>query len=242
MVGHIPHGGVVAALLLEQANQLGQHMVCVENGVVIGVGDGLATALLQLVGAADGCELLKLLGVALVVGGAVAALLVQHQQQVALVAFQFFRQILQQNLVETFAITAPARILGLAQILILHPITGALAAGIVVAPQHRNTGPLHHIQQALLVLAALVLFAAHGGEHAGHRGGGGGAAGAGLGEVDHIEFCQPGCGLALVAVETEVGGTGGFSHHYDKQGRFCMLLPERGEGGVQSDRLQLGGL
>lgn len=54
----------------------------------------------ELVGLADGGELLKLLGVALVVGGAVALpfLQLQHQQQVALVALNFLRQILQHKI------------------------------------------------------------------------------------------------------------------------------------------------
>ena len=159
VIGHVPQGATVAALLLQQADRAGEEVVGIQQGVVVGVDDALAIALLQFVGAADRFELFEGLRIAQVVGRTMAALLVQDQQQVARLALQPLRQSLEQDLVVALIALTQLRILGVAQIFVRHPITGALAAGVVVAPQHRHTGTLYHVEQALLMLAALVLLA-----------------------------------------------------------------------------------
>ncbi|MNL72365.1 hypothetical protein D3C87_1976620 [compost metagenome] len=80
-------------------------------------------------------------------------------------------QTLQQNLVAAFTVGAQHRVFQLADIIERDPITSAFAAGLVVAPDHVETGALEHVQQTLFVLrlAGAVILAAHVGKHARHR-------------------------------------------------------------------------
>ena len=61
------------------------------------------------------------------------------------------------------------------------------------------------------------------GEHAGHRDRGGSAAGTDLGEVDDVPLAQLRVGLAGVAVQREMIGTGGLADHEHQQ-RFLLSL------------------
>ncbi|MNR46025.1 hypothetical protein D3C85_1649400 [compost metagenome] len=100
-----------------------------------------------------------------------AAHLVQHQHGVLVERVDEMLQPLEQDLVAALTVGTQGRILEIADILQRDPITGALAAGLVVPPDHLQPGALEHIQQTLFIpgLAGVVILAPHVGKHAGHR-------------------------------------------------------------------------
>ena len=135
MVRHIPHGGVVVALLLlQQGHDAGQKVVGIEDGVVIGVGDGLTTTILEFIGLAHRGETGKFIWVAQVIGRTMTALLVQHQQQIALMFRQLLVEPFEHHLVKTLAITAPAWVFLATDIFGRYPVAGSLAARIIILP------------------------------------------------------------------------------------------------------------
>ncbi len=88
-----------------------------------------------------------------------------------------------------------------------------------------------------LGLLVAVVLARVLGEHAGHRDRGGSAAGTDLGEVDDVLLAQLRVGLAGVAVQREMIGTGGLADHEHQQRFLLSLQRSRRLAGVQADRL-----
>ncbi len=170
MVGEVEHAGIDALFVLaQQVDQAGQHVVGVQQGVVVAVDDAVPRAGAEVVAGADRGELLVLPGIALEVGRTVAAHLVQDQHGVLLQPVDEGLQVAQEDLVMALAAGAQGRILALAQVLEGDAIAGALAAGLVVPPQDPQACALQHIEKAFLGARAsvAVVRAAQVGEHAG---------------------------------------------------------------------------
>ena len=230
-----PH--VVLALQgLELVDELGQHLVGVPYGVVIGVDQLLVAAVLDVAARAVRQE--DAIGgrVAAIVGRAVAAHQVEGDQLAALLALHpgdLPIQPLQQDLVIA---GVPFTVFGEGLGLDLqggHVIAHPLAAAVVLLPQHGDSGVLQHVQQAVSGLGqGLVVFTARQvGEHAGHRDRGGGTTGAYVPEGDEIRLLHgEAVGLLLVAVEGVVLAAGRLPHHQEHQGRLLMLADHPGIG------------
>ena len=238
VVGHIQQGGVVArALRLQEADRVGQHVVGVGDRVVVGIDDCVRRALAQLGGVAGWRVALEFLGRAPVVGRAVAAHLVQHDQVVALAIGHLGLQPLQQDLVHAFGAAAQRGVGRVGHLLRRQPGAHALAAGLVVAPLHAEAGAVHHMQQRLFTADALlvVVASADAREHAGQRGFGVGAAAAHIGEIDDIERGQFGRGLPRVAVQPPVHRAGGFADDQHKEQRLAAPGPGRAGHRIDAD-------
>ena len=243
VVGEIDHRGVDLGRLrlrLQPCDQRGQHMVGVEQRVVVGTGDRGVVALAQVIALAGRLEAAEALGVAAEIGRAVVAQHVQHDDAAALGAGQPLVQTGQQRLVEAAALGAQPRRVDLHHLLAGQAVADALAAGLVVAPQHVDAGPREHMQQRLAAAdAVLVVVApAHRREHARHRDLGVGAAAGGLREVDQAGHGrQLWRGLARMAVQAPVGRPCGLAddqHHPHRPSARAHARPRRG---VQPDRL-----
>ena len=123
-----------------------QEMVGVAHGIVVAVGDLFAAAAAQVAGLAAGLVVGKAGRVALEVGWAVVAQLVQHDHPVAFHRTHALVQLLQQDLIHAAAVLAQAGDLG-----VIEPVHGqvsahALAAGLVVPPQRGDAGAVEHMQ------------------------------------------------------------------------------------------------
>ncbi|MNX38409.1 hypothetical protein D3C86_687490 [compost metagenome] len=228
-----PH--VVLALQgLELGNKLGQHLVGVADGVVIGVDQLLVAAVLDVAARAVRQEDAIPGRVAAIVGRAMAAHQVEGHQLAALLALHpgdLPIQPLQQDLVIA---RIPFTVFGEGLGLDLqggHVIAYPLAAAVVLLPQHRDTGVLQHVQQAVpgLGQGLVITTAREVGEHAGHRDRGGGATGAHVPEGDEIRLLHgEAVGLLLVAVEGVVLAAGRLPHHQEHQGRLAALVHHPG--------------
>ncbi len=223
-----PH--VVLALQgLELVDELGQHLVGVPYGVVIGVDQLLIAAVLDVAARAVRQEDAIGSRVATIVGRAVAAHQVEGDQLAALLALHpgdLLIQPLQQDLVIA---GIPFTVFGEGLGLDLqggHVIAHPLAAAVVLLPQHGDSGVLQHVQQAVSGLGqGLVVFTAREvGKHAGHRDRGGGTTGAYVPEGDEIRLLHgEAVGLLLVAVEGVILAAGRLPHHQEHQGWLVAL-------------------
>ncbi len=143
-----------AFLGLEPGHGLAQKVVGIAHRVVIGIDNLLARTVLQHVAAALRHEHLEVSGGAFVIGGSVAAHLVHHHHGAARTPHRVqlaktVGQHAQHFFVKAFVIGAQLRVLQLTGFGVRHPITHTLAARLVVQPQHRQAGTLHHIEQIL---------------------------------------------------------------------------------------------
>ena len=165
---------------------------------------------------------------------------VQHDDAAAPGAGQPLVQTGQQRLVEAAALGAQPRWVDLHHLLAGQAVADALAAGLVVAPQHVDAGPREHMQQRLAAADAVlvVVASAHRREHARHRDLGVGAAAGRLREVDQAGHGrQLRRGLARVAVQAPVGRPRGLAddqHHPHRPSARAHARPRRG---IQPDRL-----
>ncbi|MCY1360140.1 hypothetical protein D9M69_467520 [compost metagenome] len=128
-----------------------------------------------------------------------------------------------------------------AEVFLGDAVAGALAAGLIVAPGHRQAGVTEHVQQALLAacLGGVIVAAAHVGEHAGHGHGGLGAAGAHVAEGRDAELgAQPRRGVAAVAEDAEVLRPRAFAYHQHRQRLALVALPGRSLVGIGADLAQ----
>ena len=147
MVGDIEHAAVDLLFIVAQhVDQGRQYVVGVENGVVVSVDDLLFAALVQCVAGTHWGELLERLGYTFEVFGAVTAHLVQYQYGVVLQVVDKTLQVLQQNLVVALLAVAQGSVFSVADIFEGDAIAGAFAAGLVVAPDHVETGALEHVE------------------------------------------------------------------------------------------------
>ncbi|MDT4856897.1 hypothetical protein FQZ97_913000 [compost metagenome] len=170
-----------------------------------------------------------------------AAHLVQDQHRVVLDPVDVALQVLQEDFVMALAATAQGWVLLVAEVLLGDPVAGALAAGLVIAPAHRQAGVLEYVQQAFLAarLGGVVVAAAHVGEHAGHRHGGFGAAGAHVAECgDAGLVAQQRRGIAVVAEDAEVLRPRAFTYDQHRQRLALVGLPGRRLVGVGADLAQ----
>jgi len=111
-----------------------------------------------------------------------------------------------------------------------HPCTHALAARLVVNPEHGKSCALQHVHQRLEVTAALFMAVlAQVREHAGQRSRSARAAGPGVAHADDVFAGQPRCGVAFVAVDAEIARAGRFTDHHDQCGwwRACRQRQAR---------------
>jgi hypothetical protein len=228
---------------VQPADEARQHVVGVQQRVVVGVDDGLVAAAIQPVVDAGGLEAVKLRGRAAVVGRAAVAELVQDDEVHAALLRQTVQQAPQQHLVQALAVAAQRRRRGVRHQGLQEPRAHGLAAGLVVAPAHRHAGARQHVQQVLAAADASLVVAApsHGCEHARQGGLGVGAAARDLREVDHGQLGQLGRGLTRVAVQTPVGGPRRFTHHQDQQGRAFTRSERRAGLRVAPHRQPLAG-
>jgi hypothetical protein len=122
-------------------DQRGQHVVGVQQRVVVGVDDLLAAAAAQVVAAAGGLEARKGRRVAPEVRRPVVAQLVQHQQLRAAGLAQHVAQAVQQAFVQAAAVVAQAgRRRCPCTVCRRQAFAHALAAALVVAPGHAHAG------------------------------------------------------------------------------------------------------
>ena len=148
-------------------------MVGLDDAVVVGVDHLLALAFLQRGGGAFGAKLLVLGRGALVVRGAVAAHLVHHHHGATLALLgrqggDLGVQVLEHHAVQALTASAQRRVFLGAGAGFAHAVAHALAARLVVHPQHGQAGVVQHIDQAFVVgRAALVARAAQVRVHAG---------------------------------------------------------------------------
>ncbi len=171
----------------------------------------------------------------------------QHHKQVARCGIDTRFEPAQQDFVEAFFVVAQRRIVGMGQILAGHPCTYALAAGIVVAPEHVHAGMGEHVEQAfgIACIGAVVVVSILAREHARYRHRCGRTAGTEPGEVDQIASPQPWIGIARIPIQRKIGGAGGLPndqhHHPSRRTRARLLVrirAQRLDGPVGS----LGGL
>ena len=79
MIGHINHRGFKLRLIrFEQFHHFREHVVGIDNRIVIGIADGLCAAIFQLIVLASWREFFKFFRVAFKVCGAMIAHGVQH--------------------------------------------------------------------------------------------------------------------------------------------------------------------
>ena len=114
---------------------------------------------------------------------------------------------------------------------------------MVVEPKHRQTGPLHDIEQALEALAvALINRLAQMRKHAGHRCLRAGAAGCHVREIRQVtlrlQLPQLGRGVTRVATQTKVGSSGRLAQNQHHQGRLVWRGNRGHHLSVLADRLQ----
>lgn len=224
VVGDVEQGTIdVGRRAMERVDQAGEHVVGVEDGIVIGVDDLLARAVAQLRGPAVGREAPELRWIALEVSRAVIAHHVQGDHGVAADRLELALQALDQHAV--VALAAGTEVGRGAHIGpgYLDPAAGAdaLASRLVVDPFHGIAGVRQHVEQAFRVAdaALVVVFATEHREHAGQRDFGRGAAGADLAESDDVAHNQLRVGLARIAEQREIGSTGGFADHQHEHAR-----------------------
>ena len=169
--------------------------------------------------------------------------LVHHDDEVALAVGQHLIEVVGQNLVETAFAVAQPRHLGAVEFLRLDAGAHALAARLVVAPKHTQTGALKDVEQGLAAadLVLVVIAAPLQREHAGQGNLGVGAATRDLGEIDHVALGELRRRLPRVAGEAPVGGTRRFADDDHEQRRLLARLPARGERRVQPDLLPFAG-
>ena len=165
---------------------------------------------------------------------------VQHDEAAAPGAGQPLVQAGQQRLVEAAALGAQPWRVETHHLLAGQAVADALAAGLVVAPEHVDAGPREHMQQRLAAAdAVLVVVApAHRREHARHRDLGVGAAAGSLREVDQAGHGrQLRRGLARMAVQAPVGRPRGLAHHQHHPQGPGARRHRRARAGIQPDRL-----
>ncbi|MNP36812.1 hypothetical protein D3C76_1302280 [compost metagenome] len=129
MVRQVKHGSVDFVLFAAQdINQRRQHMIGIDQRIVIRIDDALFAALVQRVTQAHRHEAFERHRVALEVLRPMTTHLVQDQHGVLLQVVNHRAQALQENLVMAFAISTQRRVFAIADIFVLHPVARALAA------------------------------------------------------------------------------------------------------------------
>ena len=152
-------------------------------------------------------------------------------------------QPLEHDLVKTLAIGAQAGLFQRAGQHIGNAITQALAAGLIVQPQHRKACTLQDIQQVFKPLGAgLIGRFTHMREHAGHRRLRIGAAGSHSAVISEItgflQLRQLGIGVAGITPQRKVGRSRGFTDHQHHHGRPFLASIACAQAGILTNHLQ----
>nr|GEU28547.1 hypothetical protein [Tanacetum cinerariifolium] len=194
----------------------------------------------QLVAGAHGAKTLEGRRIPLPVRRTMAALLVQHDHQILAGVADNLRQALQQALVVALFLVAE-RIAGfrLRQVFVGHAVARALAAGIVIAPQHGHAGVTEHIEQAFLRfgLVLRIVLARHARKQARYRDGRGSPARVDVAEVDQARLPrQQRVGVARITVERKIHGARRLSHHHDGDRTAFFIGPQVALHGVAAQR------
>ncbi len=186
-------------------------------------------AVLNLIAVAGRRKLAELRRIATIVGGAVTAHLMQHDDAVVIQAVGIVIQPVQQHVVEARSPLAPVVQLPQRHIGMRHAVAGAFAAAVVFAPQHADARVAEDIQHAVLMMRqiSVVVSARHIREHAGHRDGGFSAAGGRLRIVDDILLFQLRVSFARVTAQRKVFRARGFADDQHHQ-RFFLLRRDGG--------------
>src|SRR5262249_53990959 len=113
---------------LQQRDELGQYVVCVNDGIVVGVYNLILAAAAELRLPAGWLELLEPQRIALVIGWPVAAHHVQHEKPIPIEIFDPVRQITQERFIKRVSDFVESPRLRFHKELGWHPKTYALAA------------------------------------------------------------------------------------------------------------------
>jgi hypothetical protein len=149
----------------------------------------------------------------------VATQLVHHHQQVALGVAGDTLHTVEQHLVQALPLGTQGLDFRAIKLLGRQAITHPFATGLVVAPQHLETGTRQDVQNGLVRanFGLVIVCTAIRRKHAGQRHLGGGAAGLRMRVADHISPGQQRVGLAGIAVERKILGTCSFPNYQHKQ-------------------------
>ena len=171
MVRHVDHRRIQRfGMGAQLVDHLGENMIGIEQGIVIGIPDSFRRAGIKVCRAAITHEFAELLGVAEIVGGAVIAELVQDQNGVAIHLVQPGIEPVDQDLVQTLTAMAETRIVRFEEIGLLDPIGDMFVARVVIPPFGLDAGMGEDIHQVLRRQGFFVRVVPSiiGGKHAGH--------------------------------------------------------------------------
>ena len=235
VVAQVEHAGVIGTRLgLEPVDGSAEELVGLENRVVVGVHQLGVRAVCEDFGGAFGLELLGRCGRTFGIRGAVAAHLMEHQQDAVGALVRWNRgdalvDVVEHHHVAAFAagVTVSLALLAVQPIGgrgVWHAVADALAARLIVDPQDIHAGGLDHVEQRFVViLAGLEGFFAQGREHAGHGCERAGAAGVHILPIDDIARGQLRCGVTCIAVEAEMVGAASLAHHEHEERRLLLI-------------------
>ena len=198
VVGNVEHNDVVAVgKFFQTPYGFGQNMGSIGDRIVIGVDDFRLRTKAQVFGLTGRRIAFKGRRITVIIGGTVAALLVEDDQRVSGQGVCPGDEVLQQNFV--FAGIVAAKSFG------FHPVAVVFAAGVVFPPEDAIAGAGKNVKQVFGVdfAAGFEISSAGGGKHAGQRNGGRGAAGNGVGKVKQVTGIgqQVAVGVAGIAAE-----------------------------------------
>ena len=228
MVRHVQQRAVeLCRAAGQRVDHARQHMVGVEQCVVVGIRDLRQRAARQVIELAGRREALERRRIAAEVRRPVIAQHVQHQYLRSLGLVQVGVEAGQQRLVQAVAAAAQRRRGAVARRARRQPFAHALATRLVVQPKHAGAGTRQHMQQRLAAADArlVVVAPADRREHAGHRDLGIGAAGRYVAEVDDVALGELRRGLACVAAQPPVGGARRLADHQHQKPRTRGLRP-----------------
>ena len=119
---------------LQQFNRLIDDKIDVQQGVVIGIYQLLLRTILNLIGVAGRRKAAELRRIAIVIGRAVAADGMQHDNAITLQLLNIGLKPVKKHLVVAFALNTHSRQIQAGNILMRHAIAGAFATAVVIVP------------------------------------------------------------------------------------------------------------
>ncbi|NNB23488.1 DEAD/DEAH box helicase family protein [Pseudomonas fragi] len=116
----------------------------------------LLLTFVELVGLAHRCEFLELRGVALVVGRAVTAFVVEHQDSIAFLALDEVLHLREQHPVLTLLAGAQLGIRVRGSLVVGNPVADPFAPRVVVSPHDTDASALKHVEQPFSALGQAI--------------------------------------------------------------------------------------
>jgi len=172
VIGQIHHCRIIiATAAFELLDHLRDDIVGIQNCVVIGIGELLAAAVLNVTALAIRGKTAILLRIAQIIGRSVTADDMQHYQAILAIVrlqqglFEFIKQ----YLILTKLPITQLRVGVQCYQPVFHPVTHSFTAAVVIKPLHFHTGMVEHIHSGILSLgsAGVIIFPAHSGKHTG---------------------------------------------------------------------------